>query len=205
VKSKNWGKAYYGLCFLAIIAVIFLDGCHYSKSTINIGNNNTSSLPTNWKNTPWIEIDNRFDTSDLARAQEQIPFPIILPNYHSDSKQKISLPYIEGPLKQFQEDNNVEIIIRFGIISTPNVAVMISESNNNTSSLGEPELDPELEKIEIEGMSVLKTRDNWSMSDVYYSFNSKNIYYNLEAHFIPNEECREIVQSIVESIIAQIK
>ncbi len=199
-------KKQFGFLFLAIIAAIFLYGCHYSKNTINISDNNNSSLPADWKNAPWIEIDNRFDTSVLSRAQEQIPFPIILPNYHPENGQVISLPYIEGPLKQFQEENHVEIIIRFSIIlsSTSSVGIMISESNY-ASSLGEPELNPELEKIEIVGMPVIKTRDDWSISDVYYSFDSRNTYYNLEAHFLPNKESVKItVFKIVESMIIQI-
>jgi hypothetical protein len=156
--------------------------------------------------TSWIVTENRFDTSDLERAQQEIPFPILMPNYQPENNEMISLPYISGPLKQFQEDNNVEIKIQFsiGLDSTPKAAVMIFESNYS-SSLGEPELNPEIERIEIEDISVLKTKDDWSETDAYYSFESNGIFYIVEAHLIPNESVKKMVFDIVESMIKQLK
>jgi len=156
----------------------------------------------------WTVFENRFYTSDLARAQQEIPFPILMPNYQPENNEMISLPYISGPLKQFQEDNNVKIKIQFGIglnlDSTQYAAVLIFESNCS-SSLGDPELSPKLERIEIEGIPVVKTKDDWSVSDAYYSFNSNNIFYKVEAHLLPNESVKKMVFKIVESMVKQLK
>jgi hypothetical protein len=150
----------------------------------------------------WEENENRFNTNDSERAQKDIPFPIIIPTYLPRNNPKKVLPDIEGPLSQFQDGNNIEIIIRYSLDIGNYLpgAIMASESNF-AYSLGEPVLDPDLELIEIEGIPVVKTKDDFSGgSDAYYSFNSKDIYYNVETHGIPNEESNEIVESMVNQI-----
>ena len=77
---------------------------------------------------------------------------------------------------------------------------MITESNH-PYSLGDPEKDPELERIEIEGMFVVKTKDNWSPgSDAYYGFDSNNISYIVETYNLPDEESGKIVESMLNQI-----
>ncbi len=77
---------------------------------------------------------------------------------------------------------------------------MITESNH-PYSLGDPEKDPELERIEIEGMFVVKTKDNWSPgSHAYYGFDSNNISYVVETYNLSNEESGKIVESMLNQI-----
>ena len=150
----------------------------------------------------WEENENRFNTNDLVRARKEIPFPIILPTYLPKNNPKKVFPDIEGPLSQFQDENKIEIIIRYGLdvgYYLPG-AIMIYE-RNFTSSLGKPGLDPELESIEIEGILVVKTKDDFSAGfDAYYNFNSNNIFYRVETHGVPNEESKKIVESMVKQL-----
>jgi hypothetical protein len=150
----------------------------------------------------WEEHDNHFSTTDLARAQEEIPFPIVIPTYSPENTAKEIFPDVEGPLKQFQDNNTTEITIRYALDFGNNVwgGVIIYESNF-ASSLGDPELNPDLELIEIDGISAIKTKDDFGGGlYAYYSFNSKGIYYNVETHNIPNEESYKIVESMIEQI-----
>ena len=149
----------------------------------------------------WEENENRFNTNDLARAQKEIPFTIILPTYFpEDSRKKI--PDIEGPLSQFQQDDKIEVRIMYDLYPGDNLSgIIIIDETNYASSLGDPELNPELERKIIEGISVVKTKDDWSPGrDAYYSFNSKDIYYNVETHGITNEESFKIVESMIKQI-----
>jgi len=154
----------------------------------------------------WEENENRFNTNDLARAQKEIPFPIIIPTYLPKNNPKKVFPDIEGPLSRFQDENNIEIIIRYGLDIGNYLpgAVMIYESNCESYhgfSTGDTEYDPDLEQIEIERILVVKTKDNFSAGfDAYYSYNSEDIYYNVETHGIPNEESNKIVESMVKQL-----
>jgi hypothetical protein len=159
----------------------------------------------------WEEHENQFNTNDLTRARKEIPFPIVIPTYSPENTTKEIFPDIEGPIKQFQGENNIEIIIRYGLDlgNKLHAAVMIYESNF-ASSLGDPELNLDLELIEIEGVTVIKTKDDFSAGlDSYYSFNSKGIYYNfemhyfyynVETHYLPNKEAYKIVESMIVQI-----
>ena len=136
-------KKQYRLIFLVIIATIFSYGCN---SQMNLA---------------WEEFQGRFYTTDLDRAQEEIPFTILLPTYLPDNEQKTILPSIDGPLAQFQSDNEIEVNVKYGFdlgYDWPGI-ILITESDF-PSSLGDPELDPELERVEIEGISVVKTKDD---------------------------------------------
>jgi len=173
---KNW----YSLIILIYLFTTFFTGCQSPEKTPY-----------------WIESENRFYTKDINKAQKEISFIIILPTYLPENN-KNNLPEIEGPLKRFQDNDEIEIIIRYGINIGKNYpgAIVIYERNYGYS-MGEITLDHEEELIEIEGISVIRTKEEWSEFDAYYSFNSKSIYYKVEIHGIPNEESYKIVESII--------
>ena len=185
--AGKYMKKQYRLILLAIIATIFIYGCN---SQINLA---------------WEEFQGCFYTTDLDRAQGEIPFTILLPTYLPDSEQKTIRPSIDGPLAQFQSDNEIEVNVKYGFdlgYDLPGI-ILITESNYPLS-LGDPELNPELERVEIEGISIIKTKEDWSPgSDAYYSFSSNNIYYVVEIHNLPNEESNKIVNSMIIQITSE--
>lgn len=184
------------LCFV----ILLHHGCRAET-----GSDNTSpSTPSSAANESiyWTEQEGRFYTNDLARAQAEIPFPIVLPTYIPDKRQDTPPPGIDGPLRTGRDDNEIVVHIKYGFYLGQELLgyIMITESNY-PYSLGDPEINLELERIEIEGMFVVKTKDSWSPGfDAYYSFDSNNISYIVETHNLPNEESGKIVESMLNQI-----
>ncbi len=184
------------LCFI----ILLYHGCR-----VETGSDNTSpSTPSSTANEPiyWTEQEGRFYTNDLPRAQAETPFPIVLPTYIPDKRQDTP-PGIDGSLRPYGKDGEIEVRIRYAIyISREVTGYMIITESNYPYFREDPETNPELERIEIEGISVVKTKDDWSPgSDAYYGFNSNNIFYFVETHNLSNKESNKIV----ESMLAQIK
>ena len=147
----------------------------------------------------WIEVQGRFSTNDLAKAQAEIPFNIVLPTYIPDERKDFLLPHIEGPLYVSSNDN-IEIIIRYPLYLGNDIPshVFITERNSHIS-LGDPEVNPQLELIEIDGKSVTKTRDDWGSGyGAYFSFSSNNIYFIVETLNLPTEEAMKVVKSLIQ-------
>ncbi|MFC2007556.1 hypothetical protein ACFLVB_03040 [Chloroflexota bacterium] len=179
----------------ALLVTIFLYGCN-SQINPDSGLPLISPAATTNKTLFWMEYEGLFYTLDLARAQKEIPFKIILPTYFpEDSRKKI--PDIKGPLSQFQKDDKIEVEIKYHLYPGYKSGLIIISETNYEFALGGLELNPELERIEIEGLSVVKTKDDWSPNIAYYSFNSKNICYYIEAHYLPNEESNKMVESMI--------
>ena len=150
------------------------------------------------RDTYWIESQGRFFTDDLARAQAKIPFTILLPTYFPDNTDHVP-PMIDGPLDS--NDNRIEVNIKYLLYLSDGIScpVIISESNY-PSSLGDPELNPDLELIEIDGKQVIKTKDNFSPEDegAYFSFKIEDIYIVVETRYLPVEEAKKIVESMIQ-------
>lgn len=158
------------------------------------------SSPTMDTNLYWIEYQGRFYTQDIVRAQEIMPFQILLPKYIPNEGQRMSLPLIDGPLKDSQNfDNTVTVNIKYAInIGNDISAIVIITETNSYYDIGDPNTDPYLEEVIILGISVVKTKDEWSPNrDTYYSFNSKGIYYVIEMHNLPDDESYKIIESII--------
>ena len=180
-----------------IMFIVLVCGCNSETDR----NDSASSVSSTNETLLWVENEGRFVTLDLARAQQEIPFAILLPKYlPSDSQKKI--PDIEGPLKQYQEDK-VEIKIMFSLYPTRGMSgIIVIYESNSPASLADPELNPELETVDIKDITVIKTRDDWSPDkDAYYSFEYAGIYYVMEMHGLSTGESKKIV----ESILAQLK
>ena len=61
----------------------------------------------------WIEYEGQFATKDFKKAQDEIPFTIIMPTYLPYSQQDESIADIQGPLKEYQGDE-IETKVKIG-------------------------------------------------------------------------------------------
>jgi hypothetical protein len=186
------------LVFLLVMSLGFLFGCSQMHPIIS----STSDVTSNTSNTtlPWIEYQGHYYTKNLEKAQRETPFPILLPSYLPNMEHKVYLPDIDGPLKQNQK-GGIEINITYNLKLGSKPGILIIHESTNSSSLGDVDLNPDLEQIKIQGISVVKTRDDWSPdTDAYYSFNSNNIYYTVETHYLQNDESNKIVESMIKQL-----
>ena len=147
---------------------------------------------------PWVESGGRFDTNDIARAQQEIPFQIVLPTYLPDSMPV--RPDINGPLKQYQSEGQVEVDILYllhfsnGTIGT----LRLSESNYSVTA-PDPKLNPGFQQTQISGHSVIETDGNFAEGPgtiLYFTFD--RLWFVVEAYKLPQGGAQKIVQSMLE-------
>lgn len=153
-----------------------------------------SSHPT------WMEYNGMFATKDFTKAQDEIPFRIVLPTYLPYNQQDTSIPDIEGPLKEFQDKDRIEVIVAYGIKKPDDNYGLITISEWNCAfELGDPEINPDLELVTIANTRVIKTKDNWADGNTYYySFNSDGTFFIVESHYITVGEINKMVASIID-------
>jgi hypothetical protein len=152
------------------------------------------------------EYQRRFATNDLAKAQKEIPFEIVLPTYIPGKEHNRQM-VIDGPLDS--EGTTVEIRIKYDVdIGDPKAAMILITETNKNISLGDIQLDPDLEVINIAEFEVTKSKDGFSKTDTYFSFNHNDVYYLVEMSLFENNNSFKIDEEsliIVESLINQLK
>jgi len=191
------------LWFVCIIIIVF-SGCSSGTATSNIA---VSSNPvsTASQETVWLETEWMFHTNDKTRAQAEIPFTLIypsyLPNYHNENE--LSHIKIEGPLRNSNHKDRISVSIQYWGIPIGNgmsYIIMIDESNF-PSSLGKPELNADLQYDELQGIQIIKQKnDNF---DDFLSFDHKGIYYVIQTINLDITDSVKIVESMIEQAIKQ--
>jgi hypothetical protein len=212
-------RRFIGIALLLITLVFLTLGCaqkvETAKDTIPNNEVRDTALTAGWFTIPddviyWMEtevifdptdpnrvIEKRFYTNDLARAQNRVPFPIVLPTYIPYKAERIAGPSIEGPLIS-ESDNRTDIIVRYDVyLGEAWSQIFITEANYDYS-LGDPELNPQLDLVDIGGKQVVTEEGGHPLGPAkYFSFNSDNIYFVVESYNLPADEATKVVESII--------
>ena len=93
----------YGL--ITLIAITFIISCAQENSASNM-------QPVTL---PWEEAYGKFYTRDIARAEEEVSFTLILPTYIPKMQGDMPLPGLVGLLKEYQHDNKAWVDIYYGV------------------------------------------------------------------------------------------
>ncbi len=107
----------------------------------------------------WWEVDlyGDFNTYDMERAQEQIPFKIVLPNHLPSNLSDI--PWIKGPMKGECPEEDVTVLIHYNVRAEGDVGlVRIIEEGGNIQIY--PASYPDAEIKKIEGIDVIQIEAN---------------------------------------------
>lgn len=182
--------------FWVIFSIIVLGTGSCSQKITSFSNQNspTASLEL----LPWIEEHGRFYTKDVARAQKEIPFTIILPKYIPSKSNDKLLPELNGPLMGYQKDNEVQIEILYVYINDKDneVPAHIKILESNYPSLPpDPKLNPGVNVIEMRGKSVFK---EGNASDSTFWFHQNKIWYVMIFRNIPDNEALKVIKSMIE-------
>lgn len=138
-----------------------------------------------------------FFTFDQERAQEEIPFPIVMPGYIAKDKFGfIPKPLISGPLKKYQTEDRIELRISYQVFDTGSMTIpyVIYEYNYPVSPPSTENIT-DLTYIDIGGVSVAK--DATQVQPISYYFNQNGIYYVVESHDLVFEEAYKLIESII--------
>lgn len=148
----------------------------------------------------WYETGSRFDTNDVSRAQEEIPFKIVLPTYLPDDQENTNthLPQITGTLKEYQSDNKTEIEIFYMIYLTNDIRGIVRINEANFPIIpGDPNVDPRYSNIEIGGKLIVKTEGDFAEGPgVVFFFNQDGVYFVVGVYNFSYEESVRIIESI---------
>ena len=171
--------------FLGIATLGYIAGCTQTQSNITP------------KPLPWIEDNGMFFTTDSTRAQDEIPFDILLPDYILDEGNQAPLPSIRGPLKEFQTSGEVSIQIEYIVdLGLENSGLVIITESEHPIEPADSDMI-----MEIKGKSVVQWDGNFSLGPgFFFFFEDSGIYFVVELYYISYEEAIEIVESMIKQI-----
>ncbi|MBM3157917.1 MAG: hypothetical protein FJ004_11630 [Chloroflexi bacterium] len=179
------------LLILTVLSVTQFTGC-------GSDDNNTSDVHTYWFTDP----PSRFHTNDIERAQKEIPFPILLPNYLPSDL--VSLPLIEGPIKGTYPDDEVSIRVTYQE-RRGSYLLVIKEAKGTV--VVHPAPESEFSYLDINGTQVLEVRTegrSFSSSGLEthpileFSWNRKGIFFNVIVFNNDHEEAVRVVESMIQ-------
>ena len=174
-------------------ATILSAGCSYQPGSGTMGTPPTTLL--------WRETGARFDTKDLARAQEEIPFAIVLPSYvpGNQGDPATQLPQITGTLRAYQRDNRVQIeVFYIAELGRDTFGVVRIRAANYPVVPGDPETNPDNQYVEIAGKTMIKTEGNFQEGPgIIFYFNQGGIYYEVGVYNFPSNDAFKVVESLV--------
>jgi hypothetical protein len=160
-----------------------------------------SSCATSVNSSPyWLTTDDHFYTDDVERAQDEIPFTIILPQYLPIEMGTDYHFQIYGPLNT-ENLTEVEIEIEY---SNGDKEIDISETNKEHELLQNQELEPIV--LDLSVGQVLRENDQVStdsgtMEGYDYRWNQGGFSFSARIFSFTNDEGEKIVESIAGQLI----
>lgn len=148
----------------------------------------------------WGTNNGQFFTSDLNRAQQEIPFKIVVPEYFSGENKVELYPAITGPLRETQVEDKAEIEIRYTLEPGEDDSALVRMFEANSEiSLGDTESNPHLEVIQVLNMQVLmREQGDFGLGQgIYFSFHSEELFFIVELYNMPYDEAIKLVESII--------
>ena len=149
----------------------------------------------------------RFITQDLARAQEEIPFPIVVPSYLPDNLGKY--PLITGPLKGQWKEDELEVDVVYQAVGLISDGLIEINEYNHSVTLGDPALNPGYVYSEIAGTEVVETEHTRSMlgdegvihiSGWIFGWNKDDVYFVVQINGYDRDTTVKIVESMIEQL-----
>lgn len=134
-----------------------------------------------------VKINRHYETNDLARAQEQVPFSIVLPVEMPMVQDKQPAPIFRGTIER-SEDSKVDVHI---YLATGATGIMAITESNYPTSQSYSEFDSGSKWTEIGGAQVLKGKDG------ALAFQLGNVYFIVQAYDVADEEVAKFAESLI--------
>jgi hypothetical protein len=186
---RTWGV----ITICVGILALFMSSCLQDSST--------SSVQTNQNYQPYwfVDLNGHFSTNDLQRAQKEIPFNIVVPNYIPDLFGSRYRYEFTGPFST-NLGNAVKVRIQYW---DGTHQILIEEYNRKETTIPTEELDPI--SYEISGIQVLRQITQYLSSSnttegLGFYWNIDNLTFNVNSINIPEDEALKIVESLVKRL-----
>jgi hypothetical protein len=137
-----------------------------------------------------------YTTRDINQAQDKVPFTIIAPDYIPEMQGEMTPPSITMTLNKKSNSGKAKIELLYPLPYSNMSYIQLIECNYVYTS-GDPELNPELEIVNIQGKQVVRyIRNEYST----FYFNENGIYYILDCHDVPVEEAEKVLESMLKQL-----
>jgi hypothetical protein len=139
-----------------------------------------------------------FHTSDLERAQQEIPFTIIVPEYLPDDLDPYSPYLIEGPTKGSSGDKDIEVRVSYKAYGK--YSIDITENSELTLMLPNEDFNPIY--LDIAGVQVLQQDEHGYGADAIqdglrFDWNQNGRTYCVKSLSYSEDELAKIVESMI--------
>jgi len=174
------------LAYLGVILLLtVLLGCPQSSSEETHG---------------FVDSQGMFRTNDLERAQQEIPFTIILPQYLPDNLNPYNPYEIGGPPKGSSGNGNIRVWILYKAEGKPEIKVI--ENSEKFLMLPNPDLNPVY--LDIAGVQVLQQNDDLYgdpiIEGLQFNWNQSGRTFSVEVFEYSQDEGIKIVESMIKQI-----
>jgi hypothetical protein len=191
-------KTYFRIFYLFFICLIVIP---WTFSSCNSENKTDSIEPTYWI----IDPPNVFNTNNIKKAQEEIPFKIIFPTYFPDNLK----PYpsiISGPIKDTVSRAEVALNMQYQKKEEGTYLVYISEEGSPINVI--PADGSKVTNLVFLGVQVLEeetqdiilpaTGGQEAVPSLHYYWNRDNIHYEVNIQEYASEVSRKIIESMIK-------
>jgi hypothetical protein len=188
LKGMNYeaGKCRGKLAYLGVILLLtFLLGCPQGSG----------------EETLWV-VDSHgiFHTSDLERAQQEIPFTIIVPEYLPDNLDPYSPYLVEGPVKGSSGNENIRVEVSYKAKNKPQIDII--ENSETFLMLPNPDANPIY--LEIAGIQVLQQDESIYSTPIIkglrFDWNQSGRTFSVLVFSYSQDEGIKIVESMVRQM-----
>jgi hypothetical protein len=172
---------------ISCILIIFVVFVGASYSFYDLGE---KAVMSTFFSSTWIEDNGRFTTYNVARAQEHVPFKIILPTYLPNKNNKQAIPRFSGKINPSRlEPITIEIIYPIQLLDI----IFIYEQYR--IQFAETIRRDDFEIVDINGKQVMKNKNN----NVFY-FESTDASIRVNSVNIPRDDVLRVVESMINQI-----
>jgi hypothetical protein len=141
-----------------------------------------------------------FHTTYLERAQQEMPFTIIVPTYLPDDLDPYKPYMIDGTVKNASENENMEVRISYGPGGEQIIEVF--ENSQTIIMLPTPEFNPVY--LDIAGIQVLQQEDylygETIIEGLSFDWNQGGLTFSVSVFSYSQDEAIKIVESMIEQI-----
>jgi hypothetical protein len=147
-----------------------------------------------------VDSQGMFHTSDLERAQQEIPFTITVPTYLPNDLDPDSPYEIGGPLKDSSQNENIEVWISYR--AGGERIIEIEENSQTIIMLPNPDANPIY--LDISGIQVLQQEEclygGTTIEGLRFDWNQGGLTFSVLVFSYSQDEAIKIVESMIEQI-----
>ena len=153
----------------------------------------------------WVDPYGRFHTTDLDRAQREIPFPIAVAAYVPANV--TAIPHIEGPLRGTCSEDGIEVTVTYlGRDGARSDRIMIHQHSSPYLPL-DPDLNPDVSSyVEVAGRDLVRVDDCLTLSSpggflscagFSYWWSNNDVYFSVGVWGYDESEAIKVVESVL--------